>query len=1300
MRQKLLAILLPALLLVSCLCPTAALAAEEEDPEGWFSEHPEPTLRWELTREALEYDLDAETLGNADFGYELLGGDSSAYLLVELTGSGYETWNWESGELAEAYRDKNGQEEEITGYTYDAIVGVDLKNIPQSLSADWSFDEFIANYQDNQYVYDYEKMTIAGYPAIAFSMYQTFDEVETYEGGSVYDIEYWYYGHYDRHFYVLLGQQFPGRDLILSVYYCAEVYSNDWLPSYGEASAQSEVFHQKLSDVQRIAEEYLNADYTFTRRLITADDSAPLPTSNETNTGSWSYDTDAYGTGGTENSLLVPAAAVAILGGGAIAVGKKRKKKKSQKSERQTAEEAQTDDRSEDGKQDADEQEKVQYAMRIYKDFGDTLTAGAEPLSISARIVKLDPQGGETTDARLTSMIRISSPEYLQITNQQMHGEYKSALIRAPETEDSPESAVVEFTLQANGGRFTNRVHFKVEAAREIAFFQENLTLPALYDEVTMLPFAVTAKDDAEIAAVIEPAGSYEAEVEKGEEEGLYYVKIKELSKKEYTPGTVEAFTLHITVQSGKQKLIGSLPLYRFHMGFKVELGPAIGCHFELKDEVWMSGGKKLGEAKDYQPARTKVTMVVYDWDEEAHEVLVAAVAPGENEVQFTALEAENQEKLNKLGVKLLYAPDSATENGRNGIFVCTEAVLDPPTRFKAKLSIHTAFHGKEYTFEQNVVMASQKWRESKEIVEAAEKDQRTTEYLNNLRDSIESGEDLEHLFPLVKYIGILLDGYSETYGFNERQVSRIRDIYARYLRGELLGANAEAQTITFADELELFISAYIDTGATVEQSLGFWGNLAVGVISLGHSDAIFAAFKAAKAMKDYVARGGDSVWGAFYVGAASATADFAMSKVTDAATGVAVKGVKAAGKSALNLATKLSPKAVGGAVEAAEQAVKKTKEYLSDKVGGKIKRVLEKSGNEKAKVKSQVEKDIRNSNSKPMTAEEMRLEALESSGNKAAKVKMDDLEAARQVAERWPTTENMEFYRQKVLAVQQDKSAMYQLKNMDGADDLRKSFNREMKSIYENTDQRVRQYFESQGTPLKKTPQSATNSSAEALKKGQTVTMDRDVTYYAEDGGLLKQGEAQTAYERAFYKETKGIDPPSDDAAHAWAKLNDQSVVQKASGEHYGNEHDLGAMLKNHGEDLLDPNRVGKVVSDKGLEWMKEGQAMIEQGKAMADPKLGESLIENGLKLRKEGMRQITKQYKYVDARDISKACRSGKIQISEELRYGVEMFNNTLTDGPTHISVAKCESLLKEKGLTLEEVALALGRITASIG
>lgn len=465
MKRRLFA-LLCMVMLVFCLFPLPAEAAEEEINIGeWFSAHPDPQVT-ELVRESLEYELDGETIGDADFGYILSDGGESVYLLVALTGSGFDQFDWEhpkeSTNRCTVYSDDSYDGPEDRTYDYDARAELYLSNIPSDKSAEYGFEELLEMNRESQVVHDLQELTIAGHPAFIYGysgMWSEIDEVETYE--SYYESEYRYDGYRNRYYSILLGEMYPGHDLILSGFYSADVHSRTWMETYEEASALSQVFHEKFADAERATEEFQNADYSFTVRMIPAQSGFFMPSfggevSDEDYTGDWSYDTDAEEPEGEGTGLLVPAAAVAVIGGGAIIAGKRKKKNRKKSENKEQKKEEKQDE------EEQEEQEQFSYSMRIYKDFGDTLNVGAEKLPVYARIVKTDAMGNESTDEKLTSMIRISSPEYLRITDQRRSGEYMSAFVSAPDTDSAPQEAVVEFTMQANGGRFANRVHFKV----------------------------------------------------------------------------------------------------------------------------------------------------------------------------------------------------------------------------------------------------------------------------------------------------------------------------------------------------------------------------------------------------------------------------------------------------------------------------------------------------------------------------------------------------------------------------------------------------------------------------------------------------------------------------------------------------------------------------------------------------------------------------------------------------------------------------------------------------------------------
>lgn len=462
MKRRLFA-LLCMVMLAFCLFPLPAEAAEEEINIGeWFSAHPNPQVT-ELVRESLEYELDGETIGDADFGYILSDGGESVYLLVALTGSGFDKLDWEHpDEYSHDYSAYQNSSWDYGDVKYSASVTLNLYNIPISrwYNSD-TFSELVEKLQNEESYENIQEVTVGGRPGIAVSRAgRQCSYVEPY-GSDEYGWEYYYHGTQDRYYDVLLGELYPGRDFILGAQYNVEVHSPDWEESFEAADAHSQIFQEKIADVQTVISDYLDEDYSFTVRMIPAQSGFFMPyfggeVSDEDYTGDWSYDTDAEEPEGEGTGLLVPAAAVAVIGGGAIIAGKRKKKNRKKSENKEQKKEEKQDEKEQE------EQEQFSYSMRIYKDFGDTLNVGAEKLPVYARIVKTDAKGNESTDEKLTSLIRISSPEYLRVTDQRRSGEYMGAFVSAPETEKVPQEAVVEFTMQANGGRFANRVHFKV----------------------------------------------------------------------------------------------------------------------------------------------------------------------------------------------------------------------------------------------------------------------------------------------------------------------------------------------------------------------------------------------------------------------------------------------------------------------------------------------------------------------------------------------------------------------------------------------------------------------------------------------------------------------------------------------------------------------------------------------------------------------------------------------------------------------------------------------------------------------
>ena len=979
-------------------------------------------------------------------------------------------------------------------------------------------------------------------------------------------------------------------------------------------------------------------------------------------------DTDAGGLG--ESGWVVLAAVAGGLAVGGLALkGRKKKKVAAKKPEKASKDEK---NKSEDDKQDEDDEEKATYEMRIRKDFGDTLTPGGGPQNVYARIVRI-PQGGTAaTDSGLTSKISITGDGYLNVSGQRLAGGYMSASVEAPQGGSIPDEAVVNFRLTGGGGAFTNRMHFKI-AKSEIIFFQENLTLPACSDEVWRLPFAVKgASKNTSVEACSSCLDAYDVQIEPGEKDGLFYAVIREKKKDKKEAGTWEQFSLGIKVNDGKSELEDSLPLYRFHLGLKLGMGSTLPCYLQTD-----ATGKT-------QVALTLADLVYYDWDPETNDIITVFPVPVKGTFKVSAKGEKEQGYLKKLDIDYR-ATATTTENGRRIEIAPTKGVLDPPTRFNATLSlVADCGNGREEYIEKEVLIASQPVRQN---VTAAiyDEDKRIGDGLINIQSSIWNNGEYSRLFPLYKLIDVMLDGYDGAYGFDKHQVETVKDVYMRFLRGELAGANATAERVTLADEMRMFIDSFLQTSEEVENSMGFFTRMAVGVVTLGMSDVVFTSLQVARDMKATVEKGG-GVYDVFVVGVKAA----AWEAVTDFDVW---KGV---GK-------KFAPKQFEAAAKSLENMTKQAKEaasdYFSETIGKKTKGILENSKSVKSKVASQADDAIDAFRKHPeMSDLDKKLDQVYKNGQAHGKAKVDDLQAAQWLMESNPTPENVKLYKKKVLEIQRDKFAMHEMNKLADGNSTRAAFNKELDNVYKDVDDDVRKILKQQGYDLDEKPFAATSSNKTDLVEGKKVTFDRDVTYKTIDGKDVPQKAAQDAYEKAFYKRTTGIDAPSDKAAREWAQMHDQSVVQKGSGVSY--EGDLNPVIKDWDQKLTNAGRTGRVMTYKSTEWFMETEQLIWKANTLEDSGLRLDMLEQALSKRQEAARQMVKQFRYVHERDLAAQTKGALSKISEKMRYGMEISSRLFSNGADQLTLGEAEAILAKDNLTLELLSRWLGNTLTEIG
>lgn len=285
-----------------------------------------------------------------------------------------------------------------------------------------------------------------------------------------------------------------------------------------------------------------------------------------------------------EFGWFVPTAIAGAIAAGGIALKNRKKKKNANKSNQTEDSGAEKNDDEEDDEEDAS------YLMCIWKDFGDTLTLGGEPQRVYARIVKSTPRNPGTTDSVLTSKINITGDGYLHVSDQEIVGEYMSALVEAPRTDDVPKGAVVNFCLSGGGASFTNRMHFMIENCDPVINFPDWQFGNFMYIQMTDNPsnkekvhffFDKTNVEPEQINFI--GGDDFTIEVEEGEHQHEYYAIISNYRgpslKTDEVFGTKKDIRIVIeALFPGQIQVLGEFYIMLYPEGLCVLNKPKNGC--------------------------------------------------------------------------------------------------------------------------------------------------------------------------------------------------------------------------------------------------------------------------------------------------------------------------------------------------------------------------------------------------------------------------------------------------------------------------------------------------------------------------------------------------------------------------------------------------------------------------------------------------------------------------------------------------------------------------------------------------
>ena len=950
------------------------------------------------------------------------------------------------------------------------------------------------------------------------------------------------------------------------------------------------------------------------------------------------------------------------------------------------------------------------YKMILYKNFGSKLVVGDEPKIVGARIEERTAEGKRIERHDLTEQIEIEQGENLRIVETGLKDKYKVASITADDYPEESHEGDIWFIFRTPNGALRNKVVFNIEMS-EIIFGQDNLTLPSGYEKEVRLPFVAVGLDRSEdIVAQISPvdgnpdlANTYSVNVEWDEETHMHFAVIHDLKPAGKLAGRYERHLLEIEAPSKSGKSIkGSLDIRRFHMGLAVHVGD-IGCYIEeysARKHATRRFAFAGAEGKTYTPAETHSSIVLYEYDESEHKVL--QLAPVLTGCKWKAFDDEKQKLVDKLGLQCNQTGEKGDKGGSEAIFRCCRCALDAPQRIEVILTLTTKHLDREYSTDTKVLLCSQPVRHFGSLNEemaVLKEEEHTTERLLHIQRAIFEQGLYEKLFPLEKFIEVMLEGYKPEYGYDPDQVKRVRDLYTGVLSGTIEGAGGKAaKDMTLAEEVGLFLEVFIARSKEIEDSMGFFTRLVVGVATMGCADVVFTGLEIVRDMKEYVDNGGDSVWEGFIVGAKVAAREFVM----DQAGGYAMEKMSKIAKNA-----GLTPEAIKkGAMEMVDEG----KGFLNTIKGKVMKNALNDSteASKRAISKSKMIKEM--AKSKPLTKAEKELLEISEFGFEHAKEQVRDLQAAVDLYRMNPHGPgNKEMLNKLILDVQQNKQAMYLLNNADESlNYVRSKFNTTLETIYEETDSAVKKKL-SQGTGIPEhmiEKLNATTSDKMKLIKGQKVTMDRDVTYFWKDANgdihYFSQKNTTELYNKEFYQKSLGYKASDSKFANRWAGKMDQTNIEDVlhHAESYGK--DLDNMLKPelHKQALLDPTKVGDTVTYKGKEWFGKGEALLENAKGITDLTERQLMQSQGVSSIMEGIRQEVKQFdNFVNPRNIARLQANGASRIPDNLRAAVECCRriNKMESADALLQIERELSLL---GFTRDSFAEAMGQAIKDIG
>lgn len=930
-----------------------------------------------------------------------------------------------------------------------------------------------------------------------------------------------------------------------------------------------------------------------------------------------------------------------------------------------------------------EDKEPSTFKMILYKDFGSTLMVGDKPKLVGARIEEITAKGKKIHRPDLTAQIEICQGNNITIADTGMAGKYKAASIIVEKLpEEEPWEGDIWFIFRAPGGALRNKVVFNIENGR-IEFFQPNLTLPTDYKEVAKLPFRIHGATDKAKVTVRIDSKEYKAKVCKGEKpeeiaHNIWYAHITENHsavppKKDRKAGEYTISHLEVEVREPNGHTIeGSEPLLRYNMGLIFECSPLIGCYAEPYNPQ-EHPFKVPYNGQDVCPAINEATYCVMTWDEKEHQLRRVVPVNDESKFEVVPLPAEDDAKDDAAdyeskktrgmsdeeiinGVGLQFYIKEILDDGSSVCCIYARGMLDAPARRKVRIHIETVYENEKYEAERDVWLTSQPirhFRNTSEELEALNLDNRMTDNLTHICQFIISHDLLDRIGPVYRLAQMQLDAYDPRFGYDPAMTSLIRDTFLRYVSGETLGANAQAEGVEYMGLAAELLVAFAKTNKQVESWLdahgGIWTRIAIGMATLGWSEPFMLYLRVADRM---VERANNpkppGEWAKYF---SVGVWEFAqvyyegLKPVVEYAYWENV--VKLTGQLGGEFVATYRPDLAANVANFAQQVTGRVKDklgifgkdvkeiaagmknFVTDRIGKQMQSRLAttKALNSKAaRSADEVIKKWRQSSR--WTPEEELADKLFRDANVKAMKDIKQMERTCMDYIRYRTPESKAAFRKWCYKMQANKTAQKQLSmyKSNWSNNVRSEYYRMLQEDYRIIDKEALsdacQKLRKRGIMVNEDDLyvfCATNSDSTSLYWGDTMTRDRDLSMMYKPKPTkanprpipqeVPQDIAEESYGKAYQKRT-GMT----------MKEGDQAVVQKGSKEMIGaGEKDLNSAFKKEhfNEKFIDLDGVATAFEHKPAEWINEGARL----RALGDE-------AGALSKEEEGLRQALKLF------------------------------------------------------------------------